>query len=219
MSATRIIVRLTSQGPNDDDVCPVVTRYGFNGGSALSAVLNENMGNVAALACVNTTLAAGSAGLTALFGNLWILERYTGEPFFDLRMAMNGTLSGLVAITAGCGVFEPWAAVVTGFVSGFLYIGTSRLLLVLRLDDAVDAIPCHMFNGAWGLISVGLMASPSRLLAAFGRDKHVGWFYSFTHGGSDATLLGAQLIAILFIMGWALAIMMPFFIWLDFMGW
>ena len=159
------------------------------------------------------------AGLTALFGNLWILEHYTGEPIFDLRMAMNGAISGLVAITAGCGVVEPWAAVATGFVSGFLYLGGSKLLLVLRLDDAVDAIPCHMVNGAWGLISVGLWASPSRLLAAYGRDKHVGWFYSFTHGGSSATLLGAQLIEILFIIGWTLAIMMPFFIWLDFMGW
>lgn len=79
-------------------------------------------------------------GPAALFINLWMLERYTGEPYFDLRFAMNGTLSGLVAITAGCGVLEPWAAVTVGFVSGLLYIGGSKGILRLRLDDAVDAV-------------------------------------------------------------------------------
>jgi Amt family ammonium transporter len=193
--------------------------YGFNGGSTLTIAPPENMGSVAALTSVNTSLSAGMAGLTALFANLYILERATGEPFFDLTMAMNGTLSGLVAITAGCGVLEPWAAILVGFISGLLYIGGSKLLLKLRLDDAVDAIPCHLVNGAWGLIAVGLLASPDRLLAAYGRDTHVGWFYSFSRGSADATLLGIQLIWILFVMAWTFFIMMPFFVWLDFMGW
>ena len=91
-----------------------------------SIVPYENRGSVAALAGANTGLAAGMGGLTALFVNLWILERYTGEPFFDLKYAMNGTLSGLVAITAGCGVVEPWAAVLVGFVAGLLYIAGSK---------------------------------------------------------------------------------------------
>jgi len=121
--------------------------FGFNGGSALSTVPYENRGSVAALASANTALSAGMGGLTALFVNLWLLERYTGEPFFDLKYAMNGTLSGLVAITAGCGVVEPWAAVVIGFVAGLLYIAGSKGILKLRLDDAVDAIPCHLVNG------------------------------------------------------------------------
>ena len=115
-------------------------------------------------------------GLTALFANLWVLERLTGEPFFDLTYAMNGTLSGLVAITAGCAVVEPWAAVLIGFIAGLLYIGGSKGILKLRLDDAVDAIPCHLINGAWGLIAVGLLASPSRLFAVYERDEHVGWY-------------------------------------------
>lgn len=80
-------------------------------------------------------------------------------------------------------------------------------------------IPCHLVNGAWGVIAVGLFASPGRLLAAYGREKHVGWCYSWGRGSGDATLLGAQLVEILFIIGWTFAIMMPFFIWLDWMGW
>ena len=66
---------------------------------------------------------------------------------------------------------------------------------------------------------MGLFASPRRLLAAYGREEHVGWCYSWGRGSGDATLLGAQLISILFIMGWTFSIMMPFFIWLDWMGW
>ncbi len=77
--------------------------YGFNSGSALIAPSQER-GKLVALSAVNTTLSGGMAGLVALFVNLFILERQLGEPIFDLKMAMNGSLSGLVAITAGCGV-------------------------------------------------------------------------------------------------------------------
>jgi len=83
----------------------------------------------------------------------------------------------------------------------------------------VDAIPVHMFNGAWGLISVGLFASPARLQTAFNRSEHVGFFYSFNHNGADATLLAANIVGMLFIVGWVMCIMLPFFVWLDWRGW
>lgn len=192
--------------------------YGFNCGSALLGS-NPLSAEIAALAAVNTTLSGGTAGISALFFNLWMLERYTGEPYFDINKAMNGALCGLVAITGGCGVFEPWAAVVTGFFAGILYVLGSKLLLILRLDDAVDAIPVHMFNGLWGLLCVGLFASTERLQAVYGRSKHPGLFYSFAAGKPDGTLLGCQIIGMLFVMGWVVVIMLPFFIWLDWRGW
>jgi Amt family ammonium transporter len=132
---------------------------------------------------------------------------------------MNGSLSGLVAITAGCGVVEPWAAVVIGMVAGWIYIYTSDLLVRLKIDDAVNAIPVHMFNGMWGVISVGLFTSPRLLLKAYGREKHVGWFYSWGRGSSDATLLASQIVTLLCVVGWTFFTMMPFFIWLNYMGW
>jgi Amt family ammonium transporter len=192
--------------------------YGFNPGSALLS-RNVDSAEVASLAAVNTTLSAGTAGMVALFMNLWVLERTTGEPYFDLKYAMNGSLSGLVAITGGCAVLEPWAAVVTGVVAGIMYIVGSKGLLHLRLDDAVDAIPVHLVNGAWGLIAVGLFASPKRLLMVYGRDEFVGWFYSLERGSSNARLLGVQLVGLLFIMGWVMCFMLPFFVWLDWKGW
>ena len=69
------------------------------------------------------------------------------------------------------------------------------------------------------MIANGFFASPSRLLIAYGRDKHVGWVYSWSRGSGDATLLGTQLIGLLFIFGWVLFLMLPFFVWLDWMGW
>ena len=76
-----------------------------------------------------------------------------------------------------------------------------------------------MINGAFGLIATGLFASPARLEVAFGNSNHVGFFYSFAHGGADATLLAAQIICILFIFGWVMFTMLPFFVWLDMKGW
>lgn len=193
--------------------------YGFNSGSALIATSSDH-GKLVSLSAVNTTLSGGMGGLVALFTNLFILERRMGEPIFDLRMAMNGSLSGLVAITAGCGVVEPWAAIFIGCISGFLYIGGSNLLIRLRLDDAVDAIPVHMVNGMWGMLAVGFVASPRHLNMAYGTTiAHVGWFYSLGRGSGDARLLAAQVVGIIFIIFWCLAIMMPFFVWLDWKGW
>ena len=77
----------------------------------------------------------------------------------------------------------------------------------------------HMVNGVWGLIAVGLFAAPRRLQEAYGRSEHVGFFYSFSHKGVDGTLLATQMIGIVFIMGWVSAIMLPFFVWLDWKGW
>ena len=193
--------------------------YGFNGGSALISQSNDQ-GQLIAIAAVNTTLSGGMAGLVALFANFFILERSTGEPIFDLRFAMNGSLGGLVAVTAACGVVEAWAAVVIGSIAGVIYLFGTHFLVKLRLDDAVDAIPVHMFNGLWGLISVGFFASRRNLELAFGREvDHVGWVYSWREGSADAHLLGAQVIGSFWILGWILGIMLPFFVWLDWKGW
>lgn len=192
--------------------------YGFNVGSAQS-ILTASKARVVALAAINTTLAAASGGVAALFTNLVIMERLTGEAIFNLNFAMNGCLGGLVSITSGCATLEPWGAIVTGVVAGLLYLWMSKALVRFCIDDAVDAIPVHMVNGIWGLIATGLMTSPRHMMDAYGRDDHVGWFYSWGRGSGDFTLMGCQLVGILFIASWVTAIMLPFFILLNYMGW
>jgi hypothetical protein len=53
----------------------------------------------------------------------------------------------------------------------------------------------------------------------FQRSDHVGLFYSWGRGSSDATLLGANLVGILFIVGFVITIMLPFFLVLNYLGW
>ena len=132
---------------------------------------------------------------------------------------MNGTLSGLVAITAGCATLEPWAALFTGALAGLLYLWGSNLLIRLKLDDAVDAIPVHLINGLWGLIAVGLLSEPENMLHAYGTDSHPGMFYAWGRSGRDCKLMICQLAGAAFIVGWAFVTMFPFFVWLNYQGW
>lgn len=131
---------------------------------------------------------------------------------------MNGCLTGLVAITAGCATVETWAAVVIGIFAGIFYLMGSKLLVRLRIDDAVDAIPVHMVGGAWGVIATGLFSSPDRLEEAFGMSEHVGWFYSWSRQSGDFTLLGIQLLSVLFIFAWTSFMMGTYFYILNMFG-
>ena len=100
---------------------------------------------------------------------------YTGVHTYDLGYTMNGCLTGLVAVTAGCATVDTWAAVVIGIIAGWVYLAGSKLLIHFRIDDAVDAIPVHMVGGAWGVLATGLFTKPELLEAAFGKTKHYGW--------------------------------------------
>jgi Amt family ammonium transporter len=191
--------------------------FGFNPGSAL--LLSGEVGQMAANAAVSTALAGSAGGISALFTNLFMEERRTGEPHFSLVMAMNGSLSGLVAITASCAIVEPWAALVIGVVAGWVFMWSSEWLIKHQIDDAVDAIPVHMFNGIWGLLATGIFASPEKMELTYGVSKHVGIVYSWARGSSDATLLACQTLAALFIVGWTMVTVFPFFIWLNYKGW
>ena len=187
--------------------------YGFNTGSAIS-ITGPNQAQVVSLVAINTTLAAASACISSLLVNYHIEDKKMGEGSFSLTSAMNGCLGGLVSITGGCGVVEPWAAVVIGFIAGLLYLYSSKVLVRARIDDAVDAVPVHMTNGVWGTFAVGLFASSDRLKLAYGEVGDKGLFI-----GGNGTLLGCQCVGILFVLGWVTAIMFPFFCILNYLGW
>jgi len=77
--------------------------YGFNPGSVLN-IASQTKGDVAALVAVNTTLSACAGAISAMFmSTLWDWW-YTGVATYDLGVTMNGCLTGLVGITAGCAV-------------------------------------------------------------------------------------------------------------------
>src|SRR5438445_2297914 len=123
--------------------------YGFNPGSTLSALDAQGIGRVS----FNTTLAACSAGLTALFYS------YARSLKWDLGLTVNGFLAGLVAITACCYWVNPVGAFFIGIIgAGAMIIGL-EVLEYLRIDDPIGAVPVHMFAGIAGTISLGLFGA------------------------------------------------------------
>jgi len=187
--------------------------YGFNPGSALK-IANPTSAAVSGLATVTTTIAGATGCVTCMFLDT-IIEAYKdSEITYDLTMAMNGALGGLVAITAGCAVVTPWAAFIIGFIAAFFYYGASKMLIKLKIDDAVDAVPVHFANGIWGILAVGFFAEPDRQELAYSNITHTGWFYN----GSDANLLLNQLVAVCWIIGWVTCVMTPFFVVLNLLG-
>ena len=192
--------------------------YGFNAGSAIEvdAPLRPI---VIARAVVNTTLSGACSGIVALLLNLFLSVMHTGDPTYKISSAMNGCLAGLAAITGSCGIIEPWSAIVIGIVSGILYLYACHLLDKFCIDDAVDAIPVHLVGGSWGVIATGFFASPRGLRQFYGHmPEHVGLFYSWGQGSSDFALIACQIAGLLFIIGWILSIMTPFFFVLNYMG-
>ncbi len=123
--------------------------YGFNPGSTLSALDTAGIGRVS----FNTTLAACSAGLAALFYS------YIRSKKWDLGLTVNGFLGGLVAITCPCYWVDPVGAFFIGLVAGCVVIWGLDLLEFLRIDDPIGAVPVHLAAGIWGTLSLGLFAA------------------------------------------------------------
>lgn len=122
--------------------------FGFNAGSTLAAA-DPRVAMIAA----NTMLSSAAGALTSLF-NVWHNHR---KP--DMTMFCNGLLGGLVAITAPCAFVSPAAAVLIGVIAGILVVRAVAFLEErLRIDDPVGAIAVHGVCGAWGALSLGLLA-------------------------------------------------------------
>jgi Amt family ammonium transporter len=128
--------------------------FGFNPGSTLGAVGNwELIGTVA----TNTFLASAAGGISTMF---YTYFRY-GQ--IDITMTINGVLAGLVAITAGCNVVGPNAAIIIGLIAGVLVDIAVLYIDKLKIDDPVGAIAVHGVNGFFGALAVGLFATDGGL--------------------------------------------------------
>lgn len=120
--------------------------FGFNGGSTLE------LSNKIPMIIVNTALAGAAGGLLALLFS-WLRD---GRPLID--RVMNGVIAGLVGITAGCHLVSPWSAVLIGGLSGVLVVYSIPMLERFNVDDAIHAVPAHLFAGIWGTLAVALFA-------------------------------------------------------------
>ena len=164
--------------------------YGFNGAAAWD-------GNSLASIFVTTTIAPAVATCTTMLYT-WFKN---GKP--DVSMCLNGSLAGLVGVTAGCDAVDALGSAIIGIVSGILVVVVVEVLdLKLHIDDPVGAVGVHLANGVWGTLAVGLLANPD---APAGLK---GLFYT-----GSFKLLGIQTLGIIAILAWtAVTMTITFFI-------
>ena len=157
--------------------------FGFNGCSTVS--MEGEAIVTAGKIFVTTNLAAAVATCTVMIIT-WV--RYK-KP--DVSMSLNGTLAGLVAITAGCDTVSPTSAAIIGILAGFVVVfGIEFVDKVLKVDDPVGAVGVHGLNGLFGTLAVGL----------FSDGTGTEWKGLFTGGGFH--LLGIQILGIICVIAW-----------------
>ena len=157
--------------------------FGFNGAS--TTAMEGSAAETAARIFVTTNLAA-AVSTCVVMAITWIRYR---KP--DVSMTLNGTLAGLVAITAGCDTVSPVSAAIIGALAGFVVVfGIEFIDQKLKIDDPVGAVGVHGLNGLLGTVCVGLFSDGSG----------TNGLGLFTGGG--VSLLGVQLLGAVSIIAW-----------------
>ena len=153
--------------------------FGFNGCSTVamdSDAAVYSAGNI----FVTTNLAAATA-TAATMVITWL--RY-GKP--DISMTLNGSLAGLVAITAGCDMVSPAGAFFIGLIAAFVVVfGIEFIDKVCKIDDPVGAIGVHGMCGAAGTLLTGVFAVDGGLVY-----------------GGGFSFLGIQLLGVVCVILW-----------------
>ena len=162
--------------------------YGFNGAAAGDGAF---LGQIFLTTTISPAIATC---VTMLF--TWLKN---GKP--DVSMSLNGSLAGLVAITAPCADVDAIGAAIIGLVAGILVVVAVEFIdIKLKIDDPVGAVAVHGVNGMWGTLSVGLFATGN------GQDGITGLFY-----GGGFTQLGIQALGVLAVAAWTIVTMVIVF--------
>jgi len=162
--------------------------FGFNPGSQLAADPLP-----ISLIVVTTDFAATTGAITAMFLSYFATRKW------DVSMAFNGALGGLVAITASTAFVTPQAALVIGVVAGAITYYGVGLIEKVKIDDPVGAFPVHGLNGIFGVLAVGI----------WGVDG-----VGLLHGGGF-TQLGIQAVGLLACTVWTLPLAFGMFYVID----
>ncbi|MBR1780535.1 MAG: ammonium transporter [Oscillospiraceae bacterium] len=162
--------------------------YGFNGAAATTPT------ELASIFLTTTIAPSVATCATMIF--TWVRN---GKP--DVSMCLNGSLAGLVAVTAGCDAYDAVGSAVVGLVAGLLVVVFVETLdLKLHIDDPVGAVGVHMANGVWGTLAVGLLSNPDAPAGLRGL------FYT-----GDFRQLGLQALAVLSVGAFAAVTMIGAF--------
>eukprot|EP00469_Lotharella_globosa_P012210 CAMPEP_0167788200 /NCGR_PEP_ID=MMETSP0111_2-20121227/9890_1 /TAXON_ID=91324 /ORGANISM="Lotharella globosa, Strain CCCM811" /LENGTH=473 /DNA_ID=CAMNT_0007680015 /DNA_START=43 /DNA_END=1464 /DNA_ORIENTATION=+ len=168
--------------------------YGFNCGSTL-AFDGQNASKVA----VTTTLSPSAACLTGM------TIQYFRTGHWDIVVALNTVLAGLVSITAGCSVVTDWMAIFIGMIGAIVYMCASNLMICAKLDDPVDAVAVHGASGLWGVLAVGIFAQPNDIRNAYpcpeARGNRTGLQFAIQLAGACAIIAWAIITSGILLLG------------------
>ncbi|XP_058852825.1 putative ammonium transporter 1 isoform X3 [Acipenser ruthenus] len=143
-------------------------------------------GQLAALCVLNILLAGASSGLYGL-----ILQRLL-KSYYDVDCFINTTIAGMVTVCAGANSYIPGISVMCGATSSFFYFIMEWLVLRNKIDDPLHVISIYLGSGVWGLIFAGFFSAQGTL------------------GGTDK-IIGNNLLAVVVLFSWTVAIMHPLF--------
>ncbi|WP_102050314.1 ammonium transporter [Pygmaiobacter massiliensis] len=178
--------------------------FGFNPASSLGVEgLEANVGRI----FVTTNMAAAVATCTVMVIT-WV--RY-GKP--DVSMTLNGSLAGLVAITAGCSTVTVTGSAVIGLLAGWIVVfGIEFVDRKLKIDDPVGAVGVHCLCGGAGTILVGVFAyfDPYTDSTVLQKGQGLGLIY----GGGTAQLL-VQVLGVAAVALWVTVTMNVIFRLID----
>ena len=125
--------------------------YGFNASS--TGQIASGSGELVSHIMTTTALGGAVGGLSAALTVFVITRR------MDPSVLFNGILAGLVSVTAGCSVTEPWAAIFISFIGGMVYVKFSNIIKYFKIDDPLDAFPIHGACGTWGILAAGVFVN------------------------------------------------------------
>jgi len=160
---------------------------GFNGGDPYAASSD------AGAAVLNTNICTAMSLLT------WTLLDilYYKKP--AVLGAVNGMITGLVAITPAAGVVTGWGAIIIGICSGsipWISMNTLKRVAAFRsVDDTLGIFHTHAVAGVVGGFLVGIFAT-TQGSAAFGLTNPGGAI------DGNGRQVWVQIVGALFIIGW-----------------
>ncbi|RZF45288.1 hypothetical protein LSTR_LSTR014086 [Laodelphax striatellus] len=162
----------------------------FNSGSTYG--VSGAKWQFAAKAAVMTMLSSFGGGFSALIYTLFV-----NKGFPNIMDLINGVLGSLVAVTAGCFLYQSWVAIFIGCIGGLLSCVSMPLIDMLGIDDPVGATSVHGIAGCWGVLAVGLFAgNPQPMNTTSGRKGLL--------NGGDWYLLGVQALGCVCLISWSL---------------
>lgn len=159
-------------------------------GTKQGHITQDDDGVTVAAAIANTALGTATAGLSTLvLAKLGFVPG--GKHHFSFLLTMNGSLTGTVALCAGCNVLPKWGTFVIGGLAGPIFLFFNWLLLRFKIDDPLDAVPVHGAGGLWGAFAVHIFRKGGIILAETAAER--------SEAASD---LGWNILGIIVIIVW-----------------